>query len=299
MGSNSEKKPEDVSTDFSTNWHLELFSKSILKQAKFANLLKGLGTEELQGEEALDLGSDNGVISFKLRELGGVWSSADLTDEVVESTRQLVGERVFKLESGELPFVDLLEHVENDGKLVSEIHRILKKDGQLLVNAPNLKKGSFLRLLRNLIGQTDEKHGHLRPGYDKASLAALTSSLFELDSTWTYSGFFTEFIDTALVFGVGALKKVSSLLSGSGKSHSENDSKKESSRETTGEALDSSANEKEVSKGLVLTAEGISQLEKQFKIYSLIYPAIKLFSSLDRFLYPFEGYMRLSVFKKT
>lgn len=283
------------------NWHLELFSKSILKQAKLKNLIEGLGQESFDGEVNLDLGSDNGVISFKLRELGGEWHSADLTAEVVESIKGLVKENVYKLEGVRLPFsdqmfdrvviVDMLEHVEDDRQLLSEISRVLKPEGQLLINAPNLKRFSFLRIVRNLIGQTDEKHGHLRPGYDRKGLEELSKDMYSFQKSWTYSGFFTELNDTKIVFFIGLLKsapvrKLLATLKG------EKEAKPSESTESP------SRDESEISKGQVLTGEGMEKFEKQFKLYSALYPVFKFFSGLDRFLYPFEGYMRLSVLRK-
>ena len=261
------------------NWHLKLFSKSVLKQAKLKNLLKGLGSFENQ--RCLDLGSDNGVISYKLREIGGSWASGDLTEEVVSSIEGLVKEDVHLVSGDNLPFestsfdkvvvVDMLEHVEDDKKFVDELARILKPEGQLIINAPNLKPGSLLRMFRHLIGQTDEAHGHLRPGYAKPELYQLTKEKFEFQSTWTYSKFFSEAVDTAIVFAYETLKKFKS-----------GGEKKEDS---------------EVSKGLVVTEEGMKTFQKQFKLYSLIYPVFLICSKLD-YLVPFSGYMRLSSFKR-
>jgi len=266
------------------DWHLKLFSKSVLKQAKLKNLLAGIG--DFQDCSLLDLGSDNGVISYKLRELGGTWSSADLTADVVESIRSLVVERVFLIDGKTLPFkdgqfdkvlvVDMLEHLEDDRAFIEELHRITKVGGTLILNAPNLKPFSLLRAFRHLIGQTDEKHGHLRPGYGKKEIEEVCEELFELEKSWTYSRFFAESIDTAIVFAYETLKKLKG-------------STKEANKKI---------DKDEISKGLVVTEEGLKAFEKQFKLYSMIYPLVSLVSKLDLFLKPFSGFMRLSVLKR-
>ena len=57
------------------SWHLKLFSKSVAKQAKWRAIQSMLRqTDEIRG---LDLGADNGVISYLLRKRGGIWASAD------------------------------------------------------------------------------------------------------------------------------------------------------------------------------------------------------------------------------
>ena len=224
------------------------------------------------------LGSDNGVISVHLRRAGGNWASADLTEEAVGSIRSLVADDVHLVSGDRLPFsdaefdlvviVDMLEHVEDDVVFAKELARILKPNGRLVINAPNLKPYSPLRAFRHLIGQTDEAHGHLRPGYDRRALEALFSANFQFETTKSYSRFFSELIDTAIVFAY-------SLLSGGG-----------------------GHNKEEVSKGLLMTEEKLKKMEKSFKLYSLIYPLVK-FVSFGDLLIPFiPGFMRISVLSR-
>ncbi|MCP5120575.1 MAG: hypothetical protein GY953_58020, partial [bacterium] len=77
-------------------WAVRLFDKSVLKQAKWRTLDALLG--DTAGDlEALDLGSDNGVISYLFRQRGGCWRSADLDEKSVASIRELVGEEVYRV----------------------------------------------------------------------------------------------------------------------------------------------------------------------------------------------------------
>jgi SAM-dependent methyltransferase len=245
-------------------WALELYGRSVLKQRKVLELSRALGPTE--GLRCLDLGSDNGVVSLMLRLGGGNWASADLTDEAVSSIRGLVGSDVHKAEPGALPFrdgefdrvvvVDMLEHVPSEAAFVAEVLRITKPGGRLIVNTPHLKH-SLLRRLRHALGQTDEKHGHLRPGYTPERLRELLEPAFALESQRTYSRFFTEAVDTALNWGVERLGKGSSA------------------------------------KGVVVTGDDLARHRKAFRAYGLVYPFVKAASSLDALL-PASGYMLIA-----
>jgi len=162
------------------DWAKALFRRSVLKQRKLEELVRALGATA--GLRCLDLGSDNGVVSLLLRERGGSWASGDLTAEAVASIRSLVGDEVELVRGDHLPWpdasfdrvavVDMLEHVPDESTFARELARITKPAGRLVVNTPHLKR-TLLRRVRHALGQTDEKHGHLRPGYTPAHLAEL------------------------------------------------------------------------------------------------------------------------------
>jgi SAM-dependent methyltransferase len=244
-------------------WALALFRRSVLKQRKLAEIEAMLGPTD--GLRCLDLGSDNGVVSLLLRRRGGRWASADLTDEAVASIRQLVADDVHRLRDGAaLPFadaefdrvvvVDMLEHVADEPGFVSELARVTKPGGRLIVNTPH-RKDSALRRLRHAIGQTDAKHGHLRPGYTPESLAAVLAPRFRLEAHRTYSRFFSEAVDTAINWGVERLGKKSSA------------------------------------KGMVVTGADVRRHGKAFRAYSFVYPAVWAVSRLDGLLPWTSGYM--------
>jgi len=246
-------------------WALALFRKSVLKQRKLAEITRALGPTG--SDRCLDLGSDNGVISLLLRRAGGRWASADLTDEAVSSIRELVESDVHRVDASSLPFadgefdrvvvVDMLEHAPDEATFVGELARITRPGGRLVVNTPHLKR-TLLRSLRHAIGQTDEKHGHLRPGYTADGLRALlTSHGFEWEAHRTYSRFFSELVDTAINWGVARLGKGGSA------------------------------------KGMVVTGADVAKHGKAFRAYSAIYPFVWAVSQLDR-LVPASGYMLIA-----
>lgn len=251
---------------------LRLFRRSVLKQRKYREITGMLGATA--GLKCLDIGGDNGVISYLLRQRGGEWTSADLEAEVVSAIRTLVGSDVHQIDGGRTPFeadefdciviIDFLEHIPDDRGFVRELYRILKPDGLLIVNVPH-ERDTLLRRFRQAIGQTDEKHGHLRPGYTIDSLQRLFGDHFELQRHRTYSKFFSELIDTIIVFAVSKLQE----------------RKKAKGRATS-------------RKGLVVTGEDLKANENMFRLYSLIYPVVWFFAQFDRLLFFTSGYMMIA-----
>ena len=248
-------------------WALKLFERSVLKQDKFRAISGLLG--DTTSQTCLDIGANNGVISLLLRQRGGQWHSADLEAKTVASIRQLVGERVLQIDGKSLPFeddsldlvviVDFLEHIPDDAGFVFELARVLRPGGALVINVPHIPRWSLLNPLRHLVGLTDQRHGHLRPGYTAAGLSRLLAPHFSVERVRTYSKTFSEGIDSLL-----------SLLY----------------------MLKERGQGREVgsAKGIVLDQDDISAHGKEFRLLSLLYPFIYLISRLDRLLFFTAGY---------
>jgi SAM-dependent methyltransferase len=247
-------------------WPVRLFNRSVLKQRKFREITAYLG--QTQGLSCLDIGADNGVISYLLRQRGGEWQSADLDAQAVAAIRSLVAQNVFQIDGCYTPFhedtfdrvviVDFLEHIDTDRDFINDMHRIIKPGGELIINVPHSKQ-SLLRRFRLAIGQTDEKHGHVRPGYTAAEIEALLGKRFTIIAIHTYSKFFSECIDTLITAAVDWMKR----------------------------------GDKASAKGRVVTGKDMGQYHKMFKIYSLIYPVVWMFAQCDKALLWCSGYMMI------
>jgi SAM-dependent methyltransferase len=246
----------------------ELFGSSVLKQAKYREIVRLLGPTE--GRTCLDIGGDNGIVSYLLRQRGGDWASADLDPNTVASIRNLVESEVYQIDGRGTPFadntfdqvviIDFLEHIHTDRKFVCELARILKPGGRLIVNVPHLKPASLLNRFRHAIGQTDEKHGHVRPGYSLPGLRSLLEPRFTVTSARTYSGSFSEALDTALTWAY--------------------------------ERLGQRAGQKDEAsqKGTVVTQADMGRQKKAFRALRLVYPLLWLFARLDHVLVLQSGY---------
>ena len=248
-----------------SGWALALFWRSVLKQQKWRAIRAMLGPTE--GLRCLDIGSDNGVISYLLRAQGGRWTSADLDDEAVAAIRSLVGSDVVRINGGRLPFadgefdrvvlVDCLEHVQDDEGFVREIVRITRPGGAVVFNVP-LRKESWLRRFRHRIGQTDEAHGHVRPGYSPVDLQRLLGSSGDLVCTRTYSRFFSQGIDTLMTWAIRGVKGTPSGVRG---------------------------------KGDIVTGDDLRRHRRLLLVYTLMYPFLRAVAACDWLLWFRSGYM--------
>ncbi len=246
-------------------WAEALFRRSVLKQEKFARIVALLGP--VDGKRCLDVGGDNGVISYLLRRRGGTWHSADLDPATVESIRELVGTDVHVIDGRRTPFpdgffdvvviVDFLEHVHTDREFAAELERILRPGGTLIVNVPHLKPRSLLNRVRNAIGLTDEKHGHVRPGYTLATLREVLGPGFVLQASRTYSRACSEIVDLALNAAYALRRRPAAARS---------------------------------AKGTVVTRADLAGRGGQFRLLGWLHPLLWGFARLDRLLVGQPGY---------
>ena len=108
----------------------------------------------------LDVGCSGGVF---LKALRGLSSDAFGLDSNPDALRRCDWARTTAGDAARLPYadasfalvsaIDVIEHVENDAQAVGEFHRVLRRDGWLLLCVPAFQA---------LFGTHDELFGHLR-----------------------------------------------------------------------------------------------------------------------------------------
>jgi 2-polyprenyl-3-methyl-5-hydroxy-6-metoxy-1,4-benzoquinol methylase len=253
-------------------WQLQIFNKSIKKKEKLKLIDKHLEIDP--SSVILDLGCAQGILSYFLRQKGGQWVSADLDFENLKTSQELLKTNLIQLEPGILPFgggsfdivvsLDYLEHLEDDDLCLAEMHRVLKKNGQLVLATPHTGRIFLLHKLRPLLGLKLEFYGHKREGYSTKELKEkLERHRFRVEKKLTFSRFFSEFLElliNVLYRKFSAKKHTKSLRDGQ-------------IRPTTKAEFDAK--------------------RKSFKLYGFLYPAVWLCSKLDKLLFFQKGYSLL------
>jgi SAM-dependent methyltransferase len=250
-------------------WQLEVFKRSLKKREK-----RTLIENELQVDTDsinLDLGCAQGTLSYFLRKKGGIWLSADQDFLNLRSTQILLKDNLVQLSDGPLPFkddsfdsvvsLDYLEHLDDDDFCLEEIHRVLKRQGQLVLATPQTGRLFLLHKLRSLLGLKLEFYGHKREGYSLPDLQKkLEKTGFALQKHRNFSRFITEFLELILNF-------VYIKFFG-------------------GEAPTN------LRDGHIrpTTSEEFSTKKTTFRLYSGLYPLIWLISRLDKVLFFLKGY---------
>lgn len=139
-------------------------------------LKKILKSEIQDGLIIVDIGSYDGFIPYKLKK---IFPNLRITAvDIDKSGLQIAKERGLSTlySSGlELPIknnlvdvvfcLDLLEHIEEENKLINEISRILKKNGKIILTTPMQNGITFPFLSKEKIEIINKKWGHLRKGY--------------------------------------------------------------------------------------------------------------------------------------
>ncbi len=251
------------------HWQLRLVGRSLKKKEKIRLLDRHL---HLQAADlALDLGCAQGILSFFLRKKGGSWISADLDAVNLKTAQDLLVTNLLQVSEGRLPFqdrsldmvvsLDYLEHLDDDRLCLDEIHRILKVGGRLLLAVPRAGFPFILNRLRPLLGMRLSFYGHKREGYRLHELRRKLhdSGLSPLKHR-RFSGFITEFME--LVLNVLYVRWYgSSGAAGLRDGHIRPS-----------------------------TAEEFSHRRTAFRLYSLFYPLLWMFSRLDRLFFWQRGY---------
>ena len=131
------------------------------------------------GERALDLGCGDGTFTAALAQAGAEVVGADVAETALERARRAHPELQFVLvpSCGPLPFADnafelawaseVIEHVADTARWLSEVRRVLRPGGRLLITTPNHRR---LAVLLHGIERYSEPLGDHLHLYTKGSL---------------------------------------------------------------------------------------------------------------------------------
>lgn len=119
--------------------------------------------------KVLDIGCGSGIMAEKISALGHDVEGIDVSDEAVKKLKEkgISGKKVdvnksLPFESATFDVVwcsDLIEHIISPGFLLGETHRVLKKDGILLLTTTN--SAYFIFRILHLLGKTCSDIQHL------------------------------------------------------------------------------------------------------------------------------------------
>jgi 2-polyprenyl-3-methyl-5-hydroxy-6-metoxy-1,4-benzoquinol methylase len=245
-------------------WQIEMFQLSIKKQEKLKALLEFLGDMTDKKCLLVTCGDNNGALNWHFRKHGGEWTWADVSGENNDQISRLLSEPVYAFKEDDFPIpgghfdcavsIDVLEHLKQDQPFLRELRRMLKPGGKVVVTVPNGDERLLANKIKWRLGMTPDVYGHMRAGYTVSQLSdALQESGLEPKDTGGYSRFITEMIELAINFGY---VRVLSKSRGGTK---------------TGHIAPVSAGE--------LKAHGLA-----YRVYSLIFPFLRVISLLDRLL---------------
>jgi SAM-dependent methyltransferase len=248
-----------------------MFSKTLKKQQKLALLLRQIG--DVRGRRCLLItnGDNNGAMNWRLREGGGDWTWVENEDDHIAEIQELLGETVLAGSAGHIPVgdaeydvvvsIDVHEHLEDCTPFNRELARVVRPGGSVVVTTPNGDGWKPVTVLKNAIGMTKEAYGHHVIGYNiRQHRAMLREVGLRPVAAGSYSKFFTEMIELAINF---AYVKVLSRRS-----------------------------KTEVREGTIAPSsqDQLRSVEKQYRLYSRVYPFLRAISSLDALLFPLTGY---------
>ena len=253
-----------------TPWQLKLFSKSLKKRQKLDLILGQI--RPLPGERLLlvTCGDNNGSLNYHFREAGREWTWAEMEEELIPGMVELLGEPVLSSSPDSIPVadesfdivvsIDVHEHLADTEAFNQELARVVVPGGHVIVTTPNGDPWKPVSVLRKAIGMTKEKYGHVVYGYNVRQHEEMLARVdLVVGASGSYSGFWTGLLELGINFAYTTL-----LPRGK-------------TRRTAGE----------IAPG---TEQKLKAVEKQYRLYSAIYPVLRAISSLDALTRFFTGY---------
>jgi len=262
-------------------WQLQMYRKSLKKRQKVELLMRLAGATH--GKRCLLISGhdNNGAMNHEFRAAGGLWSWGQVYREGIEEMAEFLRDPVAHIDINRFPYadgafdlvivIDVHEHFSQLDGLNSEIARVVAPGGTAIITTPNGDTRLPVAVLKRMIGMGPEAYGHVVQGYRIRELQAMASGVgLKPQSCGGYSRFFTEMAELVINF---AYVKVLSR-------------KKKHPQVMEGTIAPTSKKELEA-------------VRKEYRMYSLIYPFMYVFSLLDRLIPGKGGYAVAVAARKT
>jgi SAM-dependent methyltransferase len=253
-------------------WQLQMYRKSLKKRQKVELLMRLAGPT--QGKRCLLISGhdNNGAMNHEFRAAGGMWSWGQVYREGIDEMAEFLGDPVAHIDINRFPYadgafdlvivIDVHEHFARLDGLNSEIARVVAPGGMAIITTPNGDTRLPVAVLKRMIGMGPAAYGHVVQGYRIRELQEMASRVgLKPQSCGGYSRFFTEMAELVINF---AYVKVLSR-------------KKKHPKVMEGTIAPTSRKELEA-------------VRKEYRMYSLIYPFMYVFSLLDRLIPGKSGY---------
>ena len=259
-------------TDATPPWQLQMYQKSLKKRQKVELLMQLMGPPA--GKRCLLISGhdNNGAMNYQFRAAGGTWSWGQVYSEGIPEMAAFLGDPVAHIDIDHCPYadgafdvviiIDVHEHFSDLAGLNREIARVTSPGGMAIVTTPNGDTRLPVAVLKRHVGMAPEVYGHVVQGYRTSELQRMMRSVGLAPVGWGgYSRFFTEFAE--LLINLAYVKVLSR--------------KKHHPQVMQGTIAPTSKNELEA-------------VRKEYRLYSLIYPFMYLFSLLDKLIPGRGGY---------
>lgn len=262
-------------------WQLQMFRKTLKKQQKLRTLLEMIRDTAELNCLLVTHGDNNGALNWHFKKLGGEWTWADFEGESADQISAVTGDPVVQLSNdvAENPFasdqfdivvsIDVHEHLEEPVEFSRLLSTVTKPGGQVVVTVPNGDPGLLAVKIKEALGMSPQVYGHRVLGFTADQLKGqLREAELEPYDHAFYSKFFTEMLELAINF------LYVKILAGGG------------DRELMGGQI------------APQTENQIRSVGFTYRIYSIVYPLLRLISMMDAFI-PWEsGYAVVVVAKK-
>jgi SAM-dependent methyltransferase len=259
-------------TDATVPWQLQMYHKSLKKRQKVDLLMSLMGSVDRKKCLLISGHDNNGAMNYYFRAAGGTWSWGQVYIDGIAEMSEFLGDPVAHLDINRFPYadgafdlvivIDVHEHFADLSGLNREIARVIAPGGMAIVTTPNGDTRLPIAFIKRHVGMGPEIYGHVVQGYRVNELQAMMQSVQMTPVGWGgYSRFFTEFAELAI--NLAYVKIIAK--------------KKDHPEVMTGTIAPT--NKKEM-----------DAVKKEYRMYSLIYPFMYVFSLLDKLIPGRGGY---------